>query len=321
MRTLRLPFHARLTAALLIPTLALPACADDDAGGSGDSGGRLVVAVAFTPIEEIVRAVAGDLVEIVTIVPPGESAHEYEPTARQVADLERADVVFYFGDDFQPTVERSIENLPDDVVAIDLLTTLDLLPASGDDHADESTEEHAEHGEFDPHVWLDPKLVREMTASVLATLGSADPSLDERLADAASRFTAQLDALDADHVARLTSCDSVQLVTTHRAFAYFAATYDLEQVSIEGITPSGEPSAQSLEDITAFVEREGVSTIFVEGTVDDDLVNVVAEATGADIVAISDLETFTPEQREAGATYLSVMRDNLDRIATGLGCG
>ena len=70
-----------------------------------------MVAAAFYPIEDIVHSVAGDSVDIVTLVPPGQEAHEYEPTARQIGNLQSAEDVFFLGDGFQPDVEKAVASL------------------------------------------------------------------------------------------------------------------------------------------------------------------------------------------------------------------
>lgn len=94
------------------------------------TSGKPVIAAAFYPIEEIVRSVDREAFDIVTLVPPGQEAHEYEPSARQVGDLQKAKFVFYLGDGFQPDVEKAVASLPDTIGKIDLLKSIDLLPVS-----------------------------------------------------------------------------------------------------------------------------------------------------------------------------------------------
>jgi len=291
---------ALLSAPLLVLATAGTACSADDA-----DDGKLVVAAAFFPIEEIVRRVGGSDVEVITLVPPGEEAHEYEPTPKQLTALSDADIVFYLGNGFQPGVEASLEALPRGVEVVDLLDTLPLLPADGGD---------------DPHAWLDPDNMHTMTAVVAAELASEAPELGGAIAERAGEYADELATLDADFSDGLAFCDSRVLVTGHDAFAYLAAAYDLEAVSIAGISPSEEPSPQTLEDIAELAQERGVTTIFFEDNLPDDLSRTVADEIGADTAVLDPVESLSRDQLDAGETYVSLMRANLAALRTGLRC-
>jgi len=274
-------------------------------GDENADDGRLVVAAAFFPIEELVRNVGGADVDVITVVPPGEEAHEYEPTPKQLTDLAEADIVFYFGNGFQPGVEDSLDALPNSVETVDLLDNLSLLPADGGD---------------DPHVWLDPDNMHTMTAVVAAELASAAPDLAAGFAERAGASADELATLDADFSDGLAFCDSRVLVTGHDAFAYLAAAYDLDNVPIAGISPSEEPSAQALEDVAELARQLGVTTIFFEENLPDDLSRTVAAEVGADTAVLDPIESPSRDQLDDDASYVSLMRSNLAALRAGLGC-
>lgn len=287
-----------------VASIPLVACGSD---GSGSSGG-LKVAAAFYPIEEIVHRVGGDQADVVALVPPGEEAHEYDPTPQQLTELADADVVFYLGQGFQPNVEKAIESLPADVDTIDLLADLDLLPAGDGSDRD------------DPHVWLSPHNMVRMSTTVLATLQEMSPDDARTFANNSGVYTNELTALDEEYDGGLRSCDSRLLVTAHRAFAYLADAYDLEAVSVTGISPAEEPSAKTIEEVAAFAEENDVTTIFFEENLPADLAATVADEIGADTAVLDPVESLSAEQLDAGDDYLSLMRDNLAAIAAGLRC-
>jgi zinc transport system substrate-binding protein len=285
---------------LLVAGIA--ACSSPDDLGSD---GKPVVAVAFYPLEDIVQAVGGDAVHIVTVVPPGEEAHEYEPTPKQLTSLEQADVVFYLGGGFQPSVEKAIEGLPGSVTKIDLLRTLTMLPlAEGND----------------PHVWLDPSNMQAMAADVEAVLVAELPAQQSALAGRAQAYDTTLAALDQAFTDGLAHCTSSDLVTGHQAFGYLAAAYGLTQVAIAGISPGDEPSAQTLEDVASYVQQHGVTTIFFEENLPNDLSRTIADETGAGTGVLNTVESLSRDELSAGATYASAMRDNLTALQAGLGC-
>ena len=116
------------------------------------------------------------------------------------------------------------------------------------------------------------------------------------------------------------NCASRALVTSHRAFAYLAARAQLQQVAISGVNPEEEPSAKSLEAIAAFAKTNNVSTIFFETLLPADLAKTLATQVGATADLLDPIEGISSEDLAAGATYISLQRDNLSRIAKGLRC-
>lgn len=297
---MRRPTSALLVVLPVVLTAVLAACADEPA-----DTGRPLVAVAFYPLEEIVREVAGDAVDIVSVVPPGEEAHEYEPTPKQLTALGRADVVVYLGNGFQPSVEQAVSTFPDDVVHIDLLEGLPLL-GIGDD--------------LDPHVWLDPELMIAMTERVRDELSAAVPAAAADFADRATRYTDALRTLDEEMATGLAQCSSNILVTGHEAFGYLAAAYGLRQEAIAGISPAEEPSAKALERITQLVRDEGVTTVFFEAGLPADLARTIADETGVGTAELYTLESPSADELAAGADYRSQMLLNLAALRAGLGC-
>jgi len=300
------PLLAATTAVAAIATLG--SCSSDPAMTA--PSGKPVIAAAFYPIEEVVRSVAGDSVDIFTLVPPGQEAHDYEPTAKQVGKLQSAQAVFYLGDGFQPDVEKAVASLPDSVRKIDLLKSLTLLPVTD---ALQGTEGEVEgevlNGGKDPHVWLDPQNMITMANAVAETLHTD-----------ATTYVGQLRELDQSFSDGLAHCRSHVIVTSHRAFEYLARRYGLTQIPIAGISPTEEPSAKTLEAVAEAAEVNNVTTIYFEKGVPADLANTVADEIGAKTAVLDPLESLSSDQIDAGATYISVMTEDLAALRTGLGC-
>jgi zinc transport system substrate-binding protein len=304
-------------------------CNDD----TDNTSARLRVAVAFFPLAELARNVAGEAlgtsVDVVSVVPDGEQAHDFEPTPQQIDDLGDADLVVYLGNGFQAGIEKAIESLPTSVTRLDLLQSVDLIDVGteigADDHAGEGGEAHAEEGSSDPHVWLSPRRMATMadavaTAIATALDGAGDDVGAAQVRAGATAYTASLAVLDTEFAEGLRTCEQTTLVTGHHAFGYLAADYGLTQVSISGISPSEEPSAETLEEIADFATANGISTIFFEENLPADLSRTVADEIGATTERLDPIEAPSTDQLAAGATYVSLMGGNLDALRTGLGC-
>jgi zinc transport system substrate-binding protein len=304
--TTRYVIAAAAAAGLVVSLLS--GCATDSAATA--PSGRPVIAAAFYPIEELVRSVGGESVDVFTLVPPGQEAHDYEPTAQQVGKLQSAQVVFYLGDGFQPDVEKAVASLPDSVRKVDLLESVNLLPVTD---ALQGTEGDIEGevltGGNDPHVWLDPQNMIAMAKVVAETLDTD-----------ATGFVDQLQRLDTSFSGGLVHCRSHVIVTSHRAFEYLSHRYGLTQIPIAGISPTEEPSAKTLEAVAKAARANNVTTIYFEAGVPDDLANTVADEIGATTAVLDPLESLSSDQLDAGATYISVMTEDLATLRAGLGC-
>lgn len=286
---------ARILAAGLVAGL-LAACGP----GTADSGsaGVRVVAAAY-PFAEAARWVGGDRVAVDDLTPPGTEPHDLEVTSDQVDALLDADLAVVVGGAFQPALEDAAERRDGPT-----LVALDAPGIEGDD----------------PHVWLDPVMMGSVVRAVrdaLLVVEGADPSSIRAGARAA---LTRLAALDAEYRAGLERCDRRVLVTAHDAFGRLGARYDLRVESIAGISPEEEPEPRRLARLARLVREEGITTVFTEELVSPQVAEVLARDAGVRTDVLSPIESLTPAQRRAGDDYVSLMRRNLDRIRTALGC-
>ena len=132
------------------------------------------VAATLFPLEEIVRGVAGaslgSTVHLVHVVPPGQAAHDVEPTPQQLEALASADVVLYLGNGFQPSIEEAVATLSDDVTVVDLLDAVEVLPVTDPVAGEASTDNAHPDGAADPHVWLSPDRMAAMASAAASVI-------------------------------------------------------------------------------------------------------------------------------------------------------
>jgi zinc transport system substrate-binding protein len=291
---------------LTVALLAASCGSSNDDTGDADQQDTLSVVASFYPLVEAAERVGGNLVSVTNLTPPGVEPHDLELTPGQVEAITTADVVVYLGGGFQPAVEEAVAEA--EGIAVDALDAVDTVPAPP---------EEAEEGlSVDPHVWLDPVRYAAIVDGVAAGLGEAAPDERDTFEANASTFGDELDALDAEFRAGLASCDRNEIVTNHAAFGYLAAAYGLDQVAISGLEPDAEPTPDHLAELAALVERDGVTTIFTEELLPPDVAQTLADETGAQTSVLFTLEG-APED---GGDYLSLMRENLGKLTTALGC-
>lgn len=295
----------RVPAALVAVALAVGAACGD---GGGDDGRPQVVA-AFYPLFEAAQRVGGDLVRVRNLTPAGSEPHNLELNSRQVDQIEDAAVVVFLGRGFQPALEKATERATG--TKVDVLRALgDLRPAgAGDDKL-----------EVDPHVWLDPRLLKAIVAQVAGALSEVDPANRATYEANAGAYSRELDELDAAFTAGLATCERRVIVTAHSAFAYLAGRYGLTQEAIAGLEPESEPSPQRLADLARKVRADGTTTIFYETLVSPKVAESLAREAGVKTAVLDPLEGLTDADAKAGRTYVSGMRENLTALRQALGC-
>lgn len=310
--------RARLLAAVgAVTVLVAVGCRDGGGEKTAAADGRPQVVAAFYPLFEAASRVGGDRVDVVNLTPPGIEPHDLELTPRQVDRIEGADIVVYLGAGFQPGVEDVAKRSEGE--GVDALEGLTLMPAT-EEEEEEAGGEHAGSG-TDPHVWLDPGLLGRLVERVEAGLAKADPAGKAIYAQNSAAYRRELGLLDDELGRRLSTCSRRVIVTAHAAFGYLARRYGLTQEAIAGLSPESEPDPKRLSDLTGLVRSTGTTTVFTETLVSPKVAETLAREAGVTTAVLNPIEGLTQEELDAGKTYASVMRDNLDTLGKALACG
>ena len=195
-----------------------------------------------------------------------------------------------------------------------------------DEDEDHHDDDHGEgegghdHGEFDPHVWMDPTLVAVWATEIAEVLAEVDPSHGAEYARRADTLVGELDELDAwirDRVAAVPR-DRRILVTDHDVFGYFADRYGFTVLDtiIPGFSTVSEPSARHLARLREAIAEHSVPAIFVGLTVNPQVARVVADDLGIEVISVYTGSLSEPDG--PAATYREFMRTNVERIVAAL---
>jgi zinc transport system substrate-binding protein len=283
---------------MVAATLSLTACS----AAVGTSAGVDATASVY-PLSFVVREVGGDVVSVTDLTPPAAEPHDLELTPGGARSIIAADLVVYIGDDFQPAVEELAADT--DGTALDALAVVEALDPSGNTGG--------EH--FDPHFWLDPARMIDLTEAVASELGQIDPEHASGFSSRSQGLIADLERLDAEFQRGLDDCKSRVFVTSHEAFAYPADRYGLSQVGIAGIDPEAEPSPQRIADVSQFAREHRVTKIFFETLVSPRVAETLADEIGVSTGVLNPLESAPPE-----GNYFTAMRANLRALQGALNC-
>ena len=273
-------------------------------------GGRPKAVAAINILADFVAQVAGERVEVTSLIPVGGDPHTYEPVPRDVQRVAESQIVFYNGLGLEKWLEELIENAGGRRVSVEL--TRGLRPAK--------QREGRYRGDPDPHLWMDPVFAKKYVENARDALVSFDPAGRATYERNAARYLRELDALHAwiqEQVARIPP-HRRKLVTTHDAFRYFGQRYGFRVVgTIWGISTEDEPSAQEIAQLVDRIRAEGVPAVFVETTINPKLMERVAREAGVRIGQRLYGDSLGPPGSDAD-TYVKMMRHNVRAIVEAL---
>lgn len=314
---------ARALPAALLPLLALLAVAHAQP--------RLVASIA--PYREPLERIAGDRAVVDVLLPPGASPEAFEPTPRDVARLQDADLVVLNGglDDWtlallgalggEVRVFVALEALPADAFLLDGhdrgARDADHADGQADDPAGDAADARAagdvDLADVNPHVWLDPVRMRTIVAAIGATLAEIEPEDAAAIAERTDAYLDELRVLDAELTRVLAPVAGAAFVPFHDAWPYFADRYGLDLVLEVEPFPGREPSARALREAIGAIDASGARAVFTEVQLDDRPARVLADEAG---VALGVLDPLGGT--EGRRSYAELLRYNAAAVAEAL---
>ena len=189
-----------------------------------------------------------------------------------------------------------------------------------DDHEEGGHDGHDHDYEFDPHIWLDPILVKQQVNVIRDGLIQVDPDNKENYEENARIYNDKLDALDMKIGSALSSCQKDTIVPYHNAFTYLGERYDIHIMALGGMAPDAEASAAEIAEFVDFVKDNDIKVIFSEELVDPRLAEVIAEEANAQVLLFSPLEALNKDEAGTNVSYIDKMEDNLDSLKVALEC-
>ena len=296
-------------ATLLLPLLATPVRAQEK---------TLNVVASFTILADMVQQVGETRVAVRALAGPDQDLHGYEPRPSDLQAVAQADVMVINGLGLEGWAERIAKAAGFKGTAIVASRGVPALKA-GHKHGHSHAGPGHSHGAHDPHAWQEIANARRYVENIRAGLAAADPARAPGYAAAAARYTAELNALDAEIRALLAPIPRPRrrAVTSHDAFAYFADAYGVDMLAIAGTWRDAEPSARELAALTAQVKRQNIRALFLESASNPAALRALSSETGVRIGGQLYPDALTPPGGPAD-TYIRMMRHNATTIAEAL---
>ena len=280
-----------------------------------------VIAVSIVPEREFVRAVAGDLVDVVTMIPPGSSPSNYQPTPLEMESFSNASIYFAIGvpaedanilkkaKELNPQLK--IVKLDDEVGKIYPHRYFEDAHFPEDEEAENADNEndHESHdvGMKDPHIWMSPKRVMVMVDTIAGELSKMDSKNSDIYIANAKLYKEKLSSLDLKIKQTLEGLPNRSFIIYHPSLGYFADDYGLEMVSVESSGKSA--SAKELERIIDFAREENIKVIFYQSEIDSSQSRTLANEIGGKTTEISTLSgNYIENMKKIASTFKEVLQ-------------
>lgn len=284
---------------VLIGALSLTACSIP-----ADHSQGLNVVATTTQVTEFTQTVVGNSGTVTGLIQPNQSAHAFDPSAKQLLMLSQADAVVINGADLEPWLQDALSAANFSGEVITASTGIPLI-------------------ESDPHVWTAPLNAQQMVDNIKTGLDGL-PGITEAQKKTfetnAAAYNQQLTALDEWIVANLAQVPTDQrlLVTNHDAFTYFVDAYGINFLGsiIPSFDDNAEPSASEIDALIVLIKQSGTKAIFSEASISPKLAKTIASEAGVKVYS-GDNALYSDSLGVAGSdgeTYIKATVHNVTML-------
>ena len=282
---------------------------------------KINVIASFYPFYEIAKEIGGNNTVVTSVIPIGVEPHDWEITPQQIPDITQADMIIYNGIGFDSWLGKK-EQFRNSFL-VDISKDLQLIKLGKlKSENTKSTDQIYDHiSRYDPHIWLDPILVKNISKTISNALIKLDPNNTKAYEQNTENFNQQLDALDTLIKKSLTNCELHDFITFHEAFQYFANRYSLNQHAVHGLASEGEILPQQIVKTISLAKDLGIDIIYSEELKDPRLSQTLAEEIpNGKVLLLSPIEGINQEEQKKDIGYLDKMEMNLENLKQGLKC-
>jgi zinc transport system substrate-binding protein len=297
-----------------------------------------IVYTSIYPLYDFTHQIGGNKINVRQLVPSNAEPHDWEPTAKDLMELQKADLFIYNGAGMEPWLDKvsaTLKEANSNCFLVDASRGINLLKWAAEEKKtkkeaqetgyeqkamtleDKSEEEH-EHGLYDPHIWLDPVRAKQQAANIKEALVKISPKNKVIFTSNYQHLAAALDELDGQFKAMVKNAGHKEFVVVDPAFAYLADRYHLKQVAVLGFCTEGEPSPGEMQKLVDFVRQRQIKYIFFEEAYSPKVAQTLAQEAKVQTLTLNAVHGLTAKDTKTGKNYLKVMKQNLENLKLAL---
>lgn len=244
------------------------------------NNGKIDVAVSIGPEVEFVKAVGGDKVNVILMVPSGSDPHTYEPLPGQLTRVSNAKMYAEVGTpvEFEINYMGKIKSINPTMLVVNCSEGVNLISNTAENESDE----------VDPHIWTDPKNAEIMVENIYQGLVQIDPADKDYFQKNRDQYLKKLDELDKNATKLIKEKNGSIIIVFHPAFGYYAKEYNLTMIA--AMINDEEPSPQRIAMLVDTAQKNNIHVVFTEPQYDQKYMQSVASQIGGRVVFVNDLD-------------------------------
>lgn len=294
--------------------------ADGSKAGKTDDSGKISVCTSFYVMYDFAGKIGGDKVIVKNLLPAGADPHTWEPSPKDIVNIQNADVLIYNGAGMEGWIDKVLGSIKNkDIVTVEASKNVKLLEVRLDTaSAGGKDEGHGDAHIYDPHVWLDPARAKVQMRAIADAFIEVDPVNRSYYEKNYEYYAKELDKLDDEYRKAAAGFRKKDIVVSHAAFGYLCDAYGLNQIAISGLDAESEPTSARMVDVAKFAKENRVTIIFFDKMVNPRVAESIAKSAGAEVEVLNPIASLSSEDIKAGKDYFSVMRENLEVLKKAL---
>lgn len=274
---------------------------------------KLSIVTTIFPYYDFVRTIAGDRADIRLLLSPGSEPHSYEPSPSDIVAIENCDIFIYNGGESDEWVESVLSSL--DNKDIQILSMMDFVTPLY-----EQTPLHTPGDEYDEHIWTSIRNCELLVTAIADEIIAADKKNSDYYENNEKDYIEQLKNLDNEFKETVSNAKRNSIVFGDRfPFLYFVTDYNLNyECAFPGCSSETEPSIATVSRLIDFVRDNNIPVVFYLEFSSGNIAKIISEDSDAKIMQFSSCHNVTKQEFENGATYISLMEQNLDALKEAL---
>lgn len=318
-RTLSMLLASLMTAGLL------SGCGTADTQSTADAADKLSIVTTIFPQYDFTRQIVGDHAEVTMLLKPGAESHSFDPTPQDIKKIQNADLFIYTGGENDVWVDGILssmgESQPETLKLLDCVPTVTEELVEGMEQAHEEDEAHAEEEEeVDEHVWTSPQNAMRIVDKIAAVLSEKDAANAADYQASSAAYVEKLRGLDESFRDVVASGTRKTVLFGDRfPFRYLADAYGLKYyAAFSGCSTESEADAATVAFLVDEVKKDQLPVVFTIEFSNGRIADSIADATGAKKLILHSCHNVSAEEMADGATYLSLMEQNVENLREAL---
>ena len=308
---------------IIIVSFIVSGCSKNDAIIENN---KLSIVTTNFPPYDFVREIGKENVNVKILLKPGQESHSYEPTPKDIIDIQNSDLFIYVGGENDFWVEDILNSMGDDkpqtLKLIDIVPTVteEIIEGMEDNHTEDEHNHTENEHTIDEHVWTSPKNAILIVEKITDILIEKDAKNSEVYINNSNLYIKKLEELDLKFREVVNTSKRKTILFGDRfPFRYFADEYNINYyAAFSGCSTETEASPKTVSFLIDKVKEEHLPVVFTIEFSNGKIADAICEATGAKKMLFNSGHNITKDQLESGVTYLSLMEENVQVLKEAL---